>query len=91
MKQFIYLLKREFRLFFTNTTLLAVFFMAPIAYALLIGFTYKAGKVTNIPVIVINEDHTPMSYQLVDSRKNHLLPIELESRKFVFRNKMNVI
>ena len=66
MKQFIYLLKREFRLFFTNTTLLAVFFMAPIAYALLIGFTYKAGKVTNIPVIVINEDHTPMSYQLVD-------------------------
>jgi hypothetical protein len=33
-------LKREFQLFFTNKTMLSVFFIAPIFYALL-GFTYK--------------------------------------------------
>ncbi len=52
MKQLRYLLKREFHLFFTNKTMLSVFFMAPIFYALLLGFTYEKGKVTDIPVIV---------------------------------------
>lgn len=66
MKQLRYLLKREFRLFFTNKTMLSVFFVAPIFYALLMGFTYKSGKVTDIPVIVVNHDKTPTSQQLVD-------------------------
>ncbi|MDO5615610.1 MAG: ABC transporter permease, partial [Cruoricaptor ignavus] len=66
MKQLKYLLKREFRLFFTNKTLLSVFFMAPIVYALLIGFTYEKGKVEHIPIIVVNYDQTPISYQVVE-------------------------
>ncbi len=66
MKQLKYLLKREFKLFLGNKTLRSVFFMAPILYAFLIGATYKQGKVTDIPVIVINHDKTPMSDQLVD-------------------------
>lgn len=45
---------------------MSVFFMAPIFYALLIGFTYKAGKVENIPVIVVNHDNTPVSNQVVE-------------------------
>lgn len=66
MKQLRYLLKREFKLFFTNKTMLSVFFIAPIFYALLMGFTYEKGKVTNIPVIVVNHDKTPLSNQVVD-------------------------
>lgn len=66
MKDFFTLLKREFKLFFSNTTLLSVFFLAPIVYALLIGATYKQGKVTDIPVILVNNDQTPTSQQLVD-------------------------
>ena len=66
MKQIRYLLKREFYLFFTNKTMLSVFFLAPIFYALLIGFTYKSGKVENIPVIVVNHDNTPLSNQVVE-------------------------
>lgn len=66
MKQIKYLLKREFRLFFTNKTMLSVFFMAPIFYALLIGFTYQSGKVENIPVILVNHDNTPLSNQVVE-------------------------
>ncbi len=66
MKWFIYLVKREFKLFFKNTTLLMVFVAAPIIYALLIGFTYKKGKVDHVPVIVVDYDGTPTSLQLVD-------------------------
>ena len=66
MKQINYLLKREFRLFFTNKTMLSVFFMAPVFYALLIGFTYQSGKVENIPVILVNHDNTPLSNQVVE-------------------------
>ena len=66
MKQLRNLLKREFYLFFTNKTMLSVFFLAPILYALLMGFTYKSGKVTDIPVIIVNHDRTPLSNQVVD-------------------------
>lgn len=66
MKQIRYLLKREFYLFFTNKTLISVFFLAPVFYALLIGFTYKSGKVEHIPVIVVNHDNTPLSGQVVE-------------------------
>ncbi|WP_260089233.1 ABC transporter permease [Kaistella sp. 97-N-M2] len=66
MKQIRYLLKREFRLFLTNKTLISVFFLAPVFYALLIGFTYQSGKVENIPVIVVNHDNTPLSDQILE-------------------------
>lgn len=66
MKNFFQLIKREFKLFLTNDTLVSVFFLGPIIYGLLIGFTYKEGKVENIPVIVINEDHSPISSTVVD-------------------------
>ena len=64
MKSIFYLIKREFRLFLSNTTLLSVFFLAPIIYAFLIGFTYKEGKVTDIPIILVNQDNSPLSLQL---------------------------
>ncbi|MEC5144256.1 ABC transporter permease [Chitinophaga sp. 212800010-3] len=66
MKEFIRLLKREFKLFIGNSTLRTVFFLAPVFYATLLGFVYKSGKVENIPVIVIDKDNTPLSNQLVE-------------------------
>lgn len=66
MKDLIYLLKREFRLFFSNTTLISVMILAPVIYAILIGFVYKEGKVTDLPVIVVDMDDSPMSHQLID-------------------------
>ena len=61
-----FLIKREFKLFLSNSTLRSVFFLAPLVYALLMGFTYQKGKVTDIPVIVVNQDKTPLSQQVVD-------------------------
>lgn len=66
MKQILFLIKREFKLFLSNSTLRSVFFLAPLVYALLMGFTYQNGKVTDIPVIVVNQDKTPLSQQIVD-------------------------
>jgi len=66
MKQLKYLLKREFKLFLSNKTMLSVFFLAPLVYAALMGFTYQKGKVTDIPVMVVNQDKTPLSQQVVD-------------------------
>ena len=66
MKKFIHLLKREFKIFLANDTLRSVFILGPIVYGLLIGFTYKEGKVDNLPVIVIDQDHTPTSSTVVD-------------------------
>lgn len=66
MKNILYLLKREFKLFFSNTTLLSVMILAPVIYAVLIGFVYKKGKVTDLPVMVVDLDNTPLSHQLLD-------------------------
>ncbi|MBZ4189874.1 ABC transporter permease [Niabella beijingensis] len=66
MKEFLRLLKREFKLFVGNATLRTVFFLAPVFYATLLGFVYKSGKVENTPVIVIDRDNTPLSGQLVE-------------------------
>ncbi|MET7038327.1 ABC transporter permease [Elizabethkingia miricola] len=66
MKEFLRLLKREFKLFVANDTLRSVFFLAPILYAVLLGFVYQSGKVENIPVLVVDRDDTPLSNQLTD-------------------------
>lgn len=66
MRNFFWLLKREFRLFFADRTLLSVFLLAPIIYALLFGAVYKSGKVEKLPIIVVDQDNTPTSNQLID-------------------------
>ncbi|MCH5688908.1 ABC transporter permease [Niabella sp. W65] len=50
----------------SNTTLLSVFILAPLIYAIFIGFTYRQGKVVDIPVIVVDYDRTPASTQLTE-------------------------
>lgn len=60
------LLKREFGRFFRNKTLLSVFFLAPVIYAVLLAFVYREGKVTEIPVIVVDKDASPLSAQVIE-------------------------
>ncbi|UIR55346.1 ABC transporter permease [Sphingobacterium sp. SRCM116780] len=65
MRTFLSLLKREFQLFFQNKVLLMLFVGAPILYGVLIGAVYQKGKVTHLPIIVVDEDHSPLSRQLI--------------------------
>lgn len=66
MKNWIDLLKREFGRFFKNRTLVSVFFLAPIIYAVLLAFVYQEGKVTEIPIMVVDKDQTPLSSQVIE-------------------------
>lgn len=66
LQNFIFLVKREFGLFFRNQTLRTVFLAGPLIYALLFGFVYQQGKVMNLPVIVVDKDNSPASNQLLE-------------------------
>lgn len=66
MKNFLSLLKREFRLFWNNSVLRLLFFGAPILYGILIGALYQKGKVTDLPVIVVDMDQSSMSNKILE-------------------------
>lgn len=66
MKTILQLIKREFLLFFNNKVLLVLFLGAPVMYGVLIGNVYKKGKVTHLPIVVVDEDRSPLSRQLID-------------------------
>lgn len=60
------MLAREFKLFFSNKTVLMIFFGAPLAFGLLIGATYSKAKVTELLVLVVDSDDSPSSAKLID-------------------------
>ena len=66
MKKFIQLIKREFKLFFNNKVLRILFIGAPILYGVLIGAVYQKGKITDLPIIVVDQDNSPMSAKFID-------------------------
>jgi len=66
MKNLYHLIRREFTLFYQNKVLLVLFLGAPIMYGILVGSVYKKGKVTDLPIIVVDEDRSPLSQQLID-------------------------
>ena len=65
MKKFIHLINREFRLFFSNNVLRLLFIGAPILYGVLIGAVYQKGKITDLPIVVVDQDKSPMSSQFI--------------------------
>lgn len=67
IKAFLQLSKRELKLFFSNDVLIAVFFGAPIFFGILIGYTYKQASVKNLPIVVIDQDNTPLSHKIIDA------------------------
>ncbi|WP_233900365.1 ABC transporter permease [Tenacibaculum piscium] len=67
MKKFIRLLKIEFSRIFSNSVLLAIFFGAPILYGVLFGFVYQQAKVINLPIVIIDQDHSPTTDKIIDA------------------------
>jgi hypothetical protein len=60
MRNFLSLLKREFKLFWQNKVLRILFIGAPILYGVLLGYVYGKGKVTDLPIIIVDQDRTEM-------------------------------
>lgn len=66
MKTFFKLLLREFKLFWGNKVLRLLFIGAPILYGVLLGYVYQKGKVTDLPIIVVDEDQSSMSQKAIE-------------------------
>ena len=78
MKTFLELIKREFKLFLLFVVLKMLFFGAPLLYGILIGFVYSKGKVTDLPIIVVDEDQSSMSAKVIEMMQdNEILDITL--------------
>jgi ABC-2 type transport system permease protein len=67
MKKFFRLIKVEFRRIFSNSVLVAIFFGAPILYGVMFANVYKKGKLTDMPIVVIDEDNSPLSGKIIDA------------------------
>ena len=61
MQHFSTLLNREFKMFWQNKVLRLLFIGAPLLYGILLGYVYGKGKVTDLPIIVVDEDRSEMS------------------------------
>lgn len=66
MRKIYELICREFRLFYNNKVLLVLFLGAPLLYGVLIGHVYQKGKVTQMPIIVVDEDGKELSGTFID-------------------------
>lgn len=65
MKNILELIRREFALFWANKVLRLLFIGAPLLYGVLLGFVYGKGKVTNLPIIVVDADQSEMSSRVI--------------------------
>ncbi|WP_299391101.1 ABC transporter permease [uncultured Gelidibacter sp.] len=67
MKDFKSLLKVEFKRIFSNSVLMAIFFGAPIGYGILFGFVYQQAKVKDLPIVIVDQDRSPVTDQIIDA------------------------
>ncbi|WP_410220995.1 ABC transporter permease [Pedobacter sp.] len=66
MRTFFGLLKREFAMFWNNSVLRILFIGAPIMYGVLLGYVYNKGKVTHLPIIVVDHDQSKLSKRAIE-------------------------
>lgn len=66
MVTFISLLRRELRLFFANKIMVVLYLGGPVLYGAMFGFVYAKGKFNDLPIVVVDQDISPLSQQLID-------------------------
>ena len=71
MKKLWDLIKREVKMFASNTVMLAIFIGAPIFFGLILGFVYQQAQPDDLPVIVVDYDNSPLSHQLTDALEDN--------------------
>ncbi|TYR35440.1 ABC transporter permease [Sphingobacterium phlebotomi] len=75
-----------------------LFIGAPILYGVLIGHVYQQGKVTEMPIIVVDEDNSPLSTTFVDMMNDNesikvvrMLPTLFDSKEMAIEQDATVI
>lgn len=71
MRSFRILLVREFKIFYGNKVFVVAFLLMPLVLAFVLGNVYRKGKVTALPVVVIDNDQTPSSIRFCDMLEDH--------------------
>lgn len=78
MKNFTAFLKREFKMFWQNKILRLLFIGAPLMYGILLGYVYGKGKVTDLSIIVVDEDQSILSSKAIQMfEDNEILNVSL--------------
>lgn len=67
MNTFRKLVRVEWKRIFSNRVLLLIFFGAPLLYGLLFIQVYKKGKITDMPIVIIDQDQTELSAKIIDA------------------------
>jgi len=77
---------------------MVLFLGAPVLYGVLIGHVYQQGKVTQMPIIVVNEDHGPLSSTFIDMLQDNesievvqILPSLFHSKDVAIRNEATTV
>jgi len=66
MKNIVLLIKREFRIFWTNKVFAFTFLCMPVILGVVLGNVYIRGKVKQQSIIIVDKDNTPLSDRLSD-------------------------
>ena len=72
MRSFLEVFKDELALIISDKSILLTCIMAPIFYAFFVGSIYKEKDVANIPIAIVDNDHSSLSRkvgQLIDSNE----------------------
>ena len=83
MKLFWKLMRREFVQFGNNRVAFLIFIGAPIIYGLLTGAVYNRATISDLPIIVVDLDNTPLSNKVVDALDDNQY---LKVAKIVYEN-----
>ncbi|MDF2514930.1 MAG: type transporter [Sphingobacterium sp.] len=66
MHNFSHLLIREFKLFWSNKLFVFAFLVMPLLLCLILGYVYRKGHLTELPIVVVDLDQSPSSARLID-------------------------
>jgi ABC-2 type transport system permease protein len=70
MKNILFLLRREFGLFWSHKMFAATFLVMPVLIASIFGFVYRKGKTDHLRIVVVDKDQTPASTRFRDMLEN---------------------
>ena len=72
MRSFLHIIKEELELIIEDKSILLTCLLAPIFYAFFVGSIYKEKDVVNIPIAIVDHDHSNLSRtvgRLIDSNE----------------------
>ena len=71
MKKFFRLIKREFSIIKSSPVILIIFVGGPLLYSLIIGSVYKNATLSELPIVVVDLDNTPLSNNVIDALEDN--------------------